>query len=213
MGFAILILDAVSRWQTARYLWRQRSQFWAVVVTLALPPWAQVLLFVLTAVLFIWAIYELQTRPPLILHSERRTAVGQHWLDLEFGRVDLDITPEELMDIHAQNSGIAAAEQTNQYLHKSLKVTEASFLDIFPRGPNSYEVHLKCGKNKLVFVDMVDDNNEHLKELRAGDLVTLRGRPVYINATCIKLVGGQFIESRHHVSENYSTKPMPPPRN
>jgi hypothetical protein len=32
-----------------------------------------------------------------------------------------------------------------------------------------------------------------------------------MSASVIKLEGGQFIESRHHVSENYSDKPKGPP--
>src|SRR5262249_8280541 len=74
---------------------------------------------ILTFVL-LWAIYEVQTRPPLVFHTETRYPVGLRSLDLDLGRIDLDETPQELSQLFQATSGMETVKLEGEYYHKSL---------------------------------------------------------------------------------------------
>src|SRR5215472_14095800 len=76
VGVAALVLDQLSRYHEAQRLWDERHWLLAHLKAIALPPWAQFFLLVACLLAFIWAIYELQTRPPIVRETETRYAVG-----------------------------------------------------------------------------------------------------------------------------------------
>lgn len=213
MGFFLLILDVAGRYQVLQQWWHDRNWFIELAVGFGFPPWLQAVLIVSIGLLLLWAIYELQTRPPMVLPSTTRYAIGQRTVDLIKGIVDLDETPEELMKIHEENTGIKAAELTRDKLHKFIKVS-GTFLNahVDERFHGSYDVHISLPGGRLIFARMNEiDDHDQLKILNKGDQISLRGRIIAIHDKLIQLEAAQFMESRHHELEYYSDKPKGPP--
>lgn len=214
MAALLYVVDQSSRVREIATLWHQREWLFAFIKGIELPPWAQFFLLITCLAASLLAIYELRTRPPIILVQESMYPVGLRSLDLGLGRIDLDITPEELMDrfdFKTGETGLEAAKHKEEFLHKSLFVS-GTFLDVYHE-LGFYNVHLSCGPAPgLVFVRMnTIDAHDHLKKLSKGDRISLRGRITHIGHRNISLGEGEFAGSKRLVSENYSEKPKGPP--
>jgi hypothetical protein len=128
-------------------------------------------------------------------------------LDLDLGRIDLELTPQELARHFAETSGTQSIEFLDRHRHKSLWVS-GIFIGVYRDHPGFYDVHLQCG-GILVFVRMNQtDSHGHLKVLNKGDTIKLRGRISHIAPNNLMLEDGQFAESRRLVSEEYESKPQ-----